>query len=106
MKNTALPKFICILFVCTVSFTVHAQNSRISGRIFSASSNDIIAQATIKLLDKDSVLIRSILTDSLGNFSFNGLPAGAYILQAEALSYSVTKKPVHISGAKNKMLPD
>jgi len=104
MKNQ---KSTLILFICLVSYAVHGQKGKISGRVFSSSSNDMIpVGATIKLLDKDSLLIRSILTDSLGNFSFNDLPAGSYLLQADALSYSTTKKSVRISGGKNKLLPD
>src|SRR6266487_6611615 len=104
MKNQ---KSTLILFICLVSYAVHGQKGKISGRVFSSSSNDMIpVGATIKLLDKDSLLIRSILTDSLGNFSFSDLPAGTYTLQAEALSYVTTKKPVHIAGAGNKVIPD
>ncbi len=45
------------------------------------------AKATVKLLGKDSVVKRSILADSLGKFSFDGLAAGQYILQVQSLSF-------------------
>src|SRR6266487_109455 len=110
MKNSTPLRLFFIILICAAGYTGHTQKGKIAGRIFSASPNDMIPTiaigATIKLLDKDSMLIRSILTDSLGNFLFRDLPAGTYTLQAEALSYVTTKKPVHIAGAGNKVIPD
>src|SRR4030095_6067319 len=103
-------KLIFVVFICANSFTVYSQKSEISGSVFLSSSNtietSIASGATIKLLDKDSILLQSILTDSLGNFSFSDLPAGTYILQAEALSYAKTVKSVRAQSAKNNELRD
>jgi hypothetical protein len=107
VKNQGL---IFIIVICTISYKTYGQKGEIAGSVFSSSSNNIITPvafgATIKLLDKDSILVRSILTDSLGNFSFNDLPAGTYILQAEALSYVKTIKSVRIQTTKRKGIHD
>ena len=107
MKNQGL---IFIVFICTISYTAYSQKGEILGSVFLSSSNNVINPiafgATIKLLNKDSILVRSILTDSLGTFSFSDLPAGTYILQAEALSYVKTVKSVSIQPTKSKKLRD
>ena len=82
-----------------------AQKGKLSGKIFS-SSNEVIAQATVKLFNKDSVIIRSASSDSLGNFFFINLSSGTYTLQAEALSYTTVKKPVQVQGTKSKHVAD
>ncbi|HEY6975275.1 MAG TPA: carboxypeptidase-like regulatory domain-containing protein, partial [Chitinophagaceae bacterium] len=103
-------KLIFVILICAISFTVYSQKGEISGSVFLTSSNNIITQivsgATIKLLDEDSIVVRSIVTDSLGNFSFGDLPAGTYILQAEALSYTKTVKSVRTQPAMNRGLRD
>lgn len=97
MKSSAL-KFVIILLLCVAGYSARAQKSKITGIVFSSASRETIADATIKLLNQDSIIVGSIITDTLGNFSFANLPSGAYILQAEAMSYSITAKPVRITG--------
>ena len=97
IKSSAL-KSVIILLLCVAGYVVHAQKGRISGRVFSFASKETIADATVKLLNKDSLVISSIVTDTLGNFYFSNLSAGTYILQIEAMSYLKTWKAVGIIG--------
>jgi len=102
-------RLIFTIFTSAISFKAYSQKGEISGSVFLSSNNigtTIASGATIKLLNKDSILVRSILTDSLGNFSFSDLSAGTYILQAEALSYTKTVKSVSTQPAKNRELRD
>ncbi len=95
MKNEVLLKRIFIPFFATFfALVAQAQTGKISGRIFSSSNKDIVAQATVNLLGKDSAIKRSALADSSGNFAFDGLAAGQYILQVQSLSYQLLNKNI------------
>ena len=76
----------------------YGQRGNLSGSIFSASGKTPVAQATVRVLNKDSVPLRSALTDSVGKFNFTQLAPGAYILRVEALSYSLLDQTVILPG--------
>src|SRR5262249_55086072 len=96
MKNAALTRLFLTALLLTAAFILHAQTGIISGKVFSPVSNHAIAQANIRLINKDSLLTAFKLTDSIGNFSFSNIPAGIYTLRIEALSYAVFSKRVYV----------
>lgn len=87
MKNLLSKPLLAAVTVSFFALTAAAQDGKLSGRVFSSTDKTVVGQATVKLLGKDSTIKRSILADSLGKFSFDGLAAGQYILQVQSLSY-------------------
>ncbi|HWB25921.1 MAG TPA: TonB-dependent receptor [Chitinophagaceae bacterium] len=95
MKNGVITRRSVILaFAILSSLIASSQTGKISGILFSSSNKDIIPQATVSILGKDSSVRRSMLSDSLGKFNFDGLAGGQYILQVQSLSYQVLYKNV------------
>ena len=85
------------MILCISSFITRAQKGKITGKVFAITSREAIAQANVQLLDKDSLPIRSAVSDSLGNFLFNNISAGKYFIHVEALSYSGFTKRFNLS---------
>lgn len=85
------------MILCITSFITHAQKEKITGKVFSVTSQEAIAQANVQLLNKDSLPIKSVVSDSLGNFLFNNISAGIYFIHVEALSYSNFTKRFNLS---------
>ncbi|HVX49592.1 MAG TPA: TonB-dependent receptor [Chitinophagaceae bacterium] len=97
MKNGVKSKVLsAVAFLTFSAISASAQTGKISGRIFSSANKDIVPQATVNLLGKDSSVKRSALSDSLGNFIFSGLAGGQYILQVQSLSYKTLHRDVAV----------
>lgn len=79
-----------------IIFTAEGQEHSVSGTIFSTASKEIIAQATVKLLDRDSSVIQSTLSDSIGNYFFHDIRNGNYMIYAEALSYAASVRQIMV----------
>lgn len=93
-KSTILLLAFALPLFTVYSATAQTQNSKITGRVFSSTTKEVLPLATVSLLGKDSAIKRSGLADSAGNFTFNGLEAGTYILQVSSLSYKTFNRQV------------
>ncbi|MFC7370130.1 carboxypeptidase regulatory-like domain-containing protein [Fictibacillus iocasae] len=60
---------------------------RIQGLIFNATNNQPIPGAIVNITDINSTLIATTVTDSVGNFTVDGLPPGSYTLGAIAENF-------------------
>ncbi|MFX5884892.1 carboxypeptidase-like regulatory domain-containing protein, partial [Acinetobacter baumannii] len=69
---------IILLFISTQS--IYAQNT-LSGKVTDKSTKQPLPYTTIEIAD----LHTSILTDSLGNYSFKKIPSASYEIQISAL---------------------
>lgn len=87
MKSLLSKPLLAAVTVSLFVLKASAQDGKVSGRVFSSTDKTVVSQATVKLLGKDSAVKRSLLADSLGKFSFDGLAAGQYILQVQSLSF-------------------
>src|SRR5665647_221840 len=86
--------FIALLLILSmVGFT--QTNGKISGSIIDA--------ATISLLEvKDSSLVKISLTDKQGNFSFENVKNGNYLIMASSIGHrKVYSTPVSITEGSN-----
>ncbi|RYG18141.1 MAG: TonB-dependent receptor [Chitinophagaceae bacterium] len=91
-------KRLILLFslLCAIH-SLNAQQFILSGSVQTGSENK---NATLYLVDQK----KSIMTDSLGKFTFYGLKAGNYTLQVRKLEYkTITKK---ITLLKDTILPE
>ncbi|MEO6488711.1 MAG: TonB-dependent receptor [Ferruginibacter sp.] len=72
-------------FLATKTF---AQNAVIRGQIVDITDNSPVSGATVSvLLQSDSSLVKSVLTDSSGNFQIGDLSPDSVIFQTSAIGY-------------------
>jgi hypothetical protein len=80
---------------------------KVEGHLYSSSTKEKIGGATISLVTtKDSTKRLSLLTDSLGHFSFNNVLPGNYFLLVSVLSFESVKKSIRLLPSKNRILLD
>jgi iron complex outermembrane receptor protein len=84
----------------TINSTIQGQSiTRLSGKVTNARSTPV-AGSTVYLLNSNA----GTVSDDQGNFSFNNLPAGEYILQVSSIGYTTVYKDVVIKGGENESL--
>jgi ferric enterobactin receptor len=97
MKNIfILSTFIALFCFCRDASAQNTRGLRITGKVLDSVSAKPIAQVTVQLKMAGHVT-QSSLTRSDGSFSFSGLEAGAYSLDAAELGY--VEKIVNINPA-------
>ncbi len=74
---------LSILLLCFFSFRTLAQNS-LSGKVYNKITNSPIKGALLQIPD----LRVAAIADSEGNYMFNNLPKGTYLVEADALGYA------------------
>lgn len=81
--------FILTVLIGTfLSLGSFAQNGKIKGVITDKSDNSFVRGATVTLLlQKDSSLVKSTLTDTQGSFEFINLPTDRFIVTASNIGY-------------------
>src|SRR5438046_186141 len=78
----------------TVNIIAFAQTGKISGNIVDGGDQKIIDAATISLLKaKDSSLVKLSLTDNDGNFLFENLKNGNYVVMASSIGHRKVYSP-------------
>ncbi|MBC7936594.1 MAG: TonB-dependent receptor [Rhizobacter sp.] len=73
--------FIGLLFI--ISNAVLAQSGKITGKVMNAGSGQVLANATITLIEKS----KTEIADQNGNFTFNKLEAGTYSIKCSYAGY-------------------
>lgn len=82
-----------LLVLLALPPALHGQRlGAITGNVLAASNRSGIAGARVSLLGTAFVTI----TNSRGEFSFNGLTPGKYIIQASAIGYSPLSSPIEV----------
>ena len=86
--------------------SLRAQNSAIlTGTIMDAKSA-VLTNAAITIKDESTNVVHSAKTDALGRFSFNGLPAGHYTIEASAPGFSTARRMgVQLGAGQTQDLP-
>ncbi len=74
---------LSILLLCFLSVKALAQNS-LSGKVYNKITNSPIKGALLQIPD----LRVAAVADSEGNYIFNNLPKGTYLVEADALGYA------------------
>jgi len=99
MKKTIGLFIVFVLF----SFTAFAQSSgSISGTI-KDPANAAIAGANVSLLNAQQLVLQVAVTDANGNFRFENIAAGSYVVQAVFAGFSPQIKAVQINANAAKV---
>jgi hypothetical protein len=100
-----MKKIISLLTIMGIGFSSFAQNmGKISGSIKDGGNQKIIDAASVSLLNaKDSALLKTSITDKDGNFIFENVKDGNYLVMATSLGHiQVYSRPIAI-GAGNSV---
>ncbi len=83
-------KFFSLLAAMTISISSIAQNGgKVSGSIKDGGNQKVIDAASVSLLQaKDSALVKVAVTDKAGNFSFENLKEGNYLVLATSTGHT------------------
>lgn len=98
MRN--LLNIVTIIILTTTPFLTQAQTTgKLTGRV-ADSKQAGIAAATVNLLKaKDSSIIKMSVTDKTGNFEFENLPGGKYLLKVSAIGHQAGfSNPFEVAG--------
>ena len=76
----------------------------ITGTVVEDETGDAIPQTTVKLMRKDSTLVKGVLTGLDGKFSVAAPAAGKYIVQVTCVGFKPYTKDVAVSGEQNVAL--
>lgn len=89
-----MKKFFSLLAAATIgmsSFAQSASGGKISGSIKDGGNQKVIDAATVSLLKaKDSALVKVAVTDKDGNFSFENIKEGSYLVLATSAGHTKT----------------
>ncbi len=85
-------KFFSLLAAMSIVLSSNAQTGgKVSGSIKDGGNQKIIDAATVSLLKaKDSGLVKTAVTDKEGNFSFENVKDGSYLVLATSIGHSKT----------------
>jgi len=94
--------FVTSIFFIFANVIAFAQyNGNIQG-VISDSSGAAIAGATVSLRDVDTNISATDTTSESGNYRFNSLPPGNYVISAEAKNFGKTEVNFTLSTAETK----
>ena len=82
---------IILTFVCLNAFAQHTLTGKVIG-----ADNAPLPYAAISLRNTETYEIKGIAADSLGNFKFNDVSAGKYILAADYVGHTASKQPIEM----------
>ena len=97
--------FVFTLLFCSLT-TLRAQHSTIKGQIKIISGNPISGASIHLFRFSDSVLIKSSISDTLGNYQFKRITADKYFISITSVGYiKIVSLPFLINDSKNIVLP-
>ena len=85
-------RLIFALILCSLSFSIAAQKASLSGTVKDEKGN-ALPGAAIYIHD----IKRGVITDSLGRYSIQSLPAGQYLVEATHIGYSAVSEAINLS---------
>ena len=96
-----------VLFLAVLCSVAHSKPLRasdspivaVTGTIFSDANNSRIANAVAVLCDAGGTVLQESTANDSGEFSFQGLRPGRYILKAQANGFQSTELPLELSYA-------
>ncbi len=84
---------ILLILFASMGLNVRAQNT-LSGTIRDKASGEPLYGAFVHIID----LKRSFLTDTAGNYVFNNLPKGKFIMEVQLIGYAAKTLSVDVNG--------
>lgn len=87
-----MKKFFSLLAAAVIGMSSYAQTGgKISGSIKDGGNQKVIDAASVSLLQaKDSALVKVAVTDKEGNFSFENIKEGSYLVLATSVGHAKT----------------
>ena len=92
-----MKKALMTLVLATFALMVKAQGT-ISGKAVEADSGEPLPSATVKLLKRDSTLVKGVVTDYDGNFRLAAPNDGKFILRISCVGFKNYSKDITVSG--------
>ena len=90
---------VAIIFIVNVK--LFAQSGNLSGKLSNPTDSKPIVGATISLLkQKDSSIVKNVVTNEEGFFSFNNLAVDSFIVQISALGFEKFNRSVFVNNNK------
>ncbi len=86
---------LTLFFICIVNLSAQCF---VQGQVTDEEKVSLTGATVVLLDDKDSSMIAFSITDSNGQFGFEDIKTGKYILQISFLSFSTYKQPLIIQG--------
>ena len=103
-----MKQFFSLLAAITIGMSSQAQSvsgGKISGSIKDGGNQKIIDAATVSLLKaKDSSLVKAAVTDAVGNFNFDNVKEGNYLVLATSIGHAKTYSNIFTVSANNPAL--
>lgn len=96
----------CLLMLLMILFSpmAFAQQSgvNVTGSVVEQGSDTPIEQATVRLLnEKDSAMVRGVVSARNGSFTLKNVKKGSYLLHITFIGYDPLYQPLQITGKKN-----
>lgn len=89
--------FFVLLTIILFSINISAQNlGSISGTV-KDQTNAIVTGANVSLLNAQKFVLRTTNTDANGNYRFENIPSGSYLVQVSQAGFSSQNKAIQIS---------
>ena len=88
--------FLSVIMALLVVPVAQAQQFLVEGRIGDSDSGEGMMYATAAILKKDNTVLRSAMTDSLGNFSISTAATGDYRLRLSYIGYQTKYVPLKL----------
>ncbi|HMD00657.1 MAG TPA: TonB-dependent receptor, partial [Ferruginibacter sp.] len=90
-----MKQFFSLLAAMSITIFSLAQTGKITGSIKDGGNQKIIDAATVSLLKaKDSSLVKAAVADQAGNYSFENVKPGSYLVLATSVGHSKIFSPV------------
>lgn len=98
-----MKKLFSLMAVACIAFTSQAQTgANVSGNIKDGGNQKVIDAATIALLKaKDSSTVKLTYSEKTGNFQFENIKEGSYLVMATSVGHAKTYSPVFTVSGTN-----
>ena len=85
---------LAVLFTLFITCNLYAQHSTINGQIKDTAGNSLAGSAILLYRFTDSILIKTSITDSRGNYEISQVKADRYFITASFMGYKKISSPV------------
>ncbi len=96
---------LAALILCFAALPASSQDIVLKGKLNDKSDNKPLAGATIRLvLQKDTLQVKSVVTDNKGAFKFNNLSPQTYILKTSSIGYENIAQAINLQASNKEPL--
>lgn len=92
-----MKKVVLVMFLSIFLTEVAAQTKMIQGILKDADTQEALMQATVQLLNADSIFVGGSISDEQGVFLLSVPSAGKYLLKITSVGYTTQYKAVNVS---------